>query len=131
MHCLWCSSLCTVFFLICTQVFIVQLWFLQMEPIDGKSDLEFGEDIPLNSSKPTRKATLSLDFDTSSPLQREVPNSRFAKKLRCTPFKSIYYVIIQAKINVLLPFGPLAILLHYLTHKYVSKPFLFTIFVTF
>ncbi|XP_072982315.1 vacuolar cation/proton exchanger 2-like isoform X2 [Typha latifolia] len=31
---------------------------------------------------------------------------------------SIYIVIVQAKINVLLPFGPLAVMLHYLTGKH-------------
>ncbi|XP_039145057.1 vacuolar cation/proton exchanger 3-like isoform X2 [Dioscorea cayenensis subsp. rotundata] len=33
-------------------------------------------------------------------------------------FKSISVVIFQAKINLLLPFGPLAIILHYLTKKH-------------
>lgn len=34
------------------------------------------------------------------------------------PLRSIYIVLIKAKINMLLPFGPLAILLHYLTGKH-------------
>lgn len=33
---------------------------------------------------------------------------------------NIYIVLIKAKINVLLPFGPFAIALHYLTGKHVS-----------
>ena len=91
-----------------------------MEPADGKSDLEFGddEDIPL-SSKGSRKGGFSVDIETSSPIQREVPNSLIIKKLR----RSIYIVLIKAKINVLLPFGPLAILLHYVTHKHVRNTF--------
>ncbi|KAL2930382.1 Vacuolar cation/proton exchanger 2 [Bienertia sinuspersici] len=90
-----------------------------MESVDLKSDLEFGEDVPLSSSKPSRKTNLSIDFETPSPLQREVSNSRLLKKLQSSPFSSsIYTVLIKAKINVLLPFGPLAILLHYLTHNY-------------
>jgi Ca2+:H+ antiporter len=32
---------------------------------------------------------------------------------------SIYIVLIKAKINVLLPFGPLAVILHYVTGKHV------------
>ncbi|XP_039145056.1 vacuolar cation/proton exchanger 3-like isoform X1 [Dioscorea cayenensis subsp. rotundata] len=35
-------------------------------------------------------------------------------------FKSISVVIFQAKINLLLPFGPLAIILHYLTKKHLQ-----------
>ncbi|EPS58692.1 hypothetical protein M569_16120, partial [Genlisea aurea] len=33
-------------------------------------------------------------------------------------FRSIYVVLLKAKINFLLPFGPLAILLHYATSNY-------------
>lgn len=92
-----------------------------MEPADGKLDLEFGEDIPLSSSKASRKGLHPLEFETSSAIQREIPNSHLIKKLRVSPFNSIYTVLIKAKINVLLPFGPLAILLHYLTDKHVSS----------
>lgn len=89
-----------------------------MEPVDGKLDLEFGEDIPLSSTISSRKGVHPLVFETSSAMQREVPDSQLIKKLRISPFSSIYTVLIKAKINVLLPFGPLAILLHYLTHKH-------------
>ena len=37
-------------------------------------------------------------------------------------FRSVYIVLLKAKINLLLPFGPSAILLHYLTRKHVSSP---------
>lgn len=99
-------------------------WCLQMEPVDGKLDLEFGEDIPLSSTISSRKGVHPLVFETSSAMQREVPDSQLIKKLRISPFSSIYTVLIKAKINVLLPFGPLAILLHYLTHKHVSSTIL-------
>ncbi|XP_021747299.1 vacuolar cation/proton exchanger 3-like [Chenopodium quinoa] len=89
-----------------------------MESVDGKLDLEFGEDIPLSSSKSSKKGLHPLEFETSSTIPREVPNSHLLKKLRVSPFRSIHTVVIKAKINVLLPFGPLAILLHYLTDKH-------------
>lgn len=41
------------------------------------------------------------------------------RRTRSRLFMSIYIVIIQAKINVLLPFGPLAVMLRYLTGKHV------------
>ncbi|XP_020103866.1 vacuolar cation/proton exchanger 2-like isoform X4 [Ananas comosus] len=40
------------------------------------------------------------------------------RRTRSRLFMSIYIVIIQAKINVLLPFGPLAVMLRYLTGKH-------------
>lgn len=43
-------------------------------------------------------------------------------------FKSISVVIFQAKINLLLPFGPLAIILHYLTKKHVSLNVVYLLF---
>ncbi|KAF3772271.1 Vacuolar cation/proton exchanger 2 [Nymphaea thermarum] len=43
-----------------------------------------------------------------------------AKQIRYTIWTSVYTVLIKAKINVLLPFGPLAILLHYLTGRHAT-----------
>ncbi|XP_074269528.1 vacuolar cation/proton exchanger 3-like isoform X1 [Silene latifolia] len=100
--------------------------FVQMGPSDAKVDLDFGEDIPL-SSKVNGKEMHSLDFETSPTVQRGDLNSRFMKKLRNTPFTSIYTVLIKAKINVLLPFGPLAIVLHYVTHRQQGWIFFFSL----
>ncbi|KAK9697102.1 hypothetical protein RND81_08G015300 [Saponaria officinalis] len=87
-----------------------------MGSVDEKLDHEFGEEIPL-SSKSGRKEMHSLDFETTPTIPRDISNSHIIKKLRSGPFSSVYTVLLTAKINVLLPFGPLAIVLHYVTHR--------------
>lgn len=89
---------------------------------EEKIDLECDEEIPFSSS-PARSKMETLHYETShnhvgSP--RSSSSLRFIKKMhRISILRSIYIVIIKAKINVLLPFGPLAILLHYVTGKHV------------
>ncbi|KAK0595221.1 hypothetical protein LWI29_004636 [Acer saccharum] len=48
----------------------------------------------------------------------DVAYSWIFKKILMGPLRSIYVVLLKAKINLLLPFGPLAIMLHYLTGKH-------------
>lgn len=71
-----------------------------------------------SSPVPPRKMQ-SLDFEHIGSLAAVAeslsPGSRWRRVLT-----SVHIVIFQAKINVLLPFGPLAVLLHYLTGKHVS-----------
>nr|ASM90204.1 Ca2+ cation antiporter 5 [Sesuvium portulacastrum] len=81
-------------------------------------DHEFDEEIELSSSKSNGKAGHALDFEACVSLPKEIPSSRLMKKLKISRLSSIHTVLIKAKINVLLPFGPLAILLHYTTHKH-------------
>ena len=85
--------------------------------IDEKVDLESDEEISFSLPKPLK--VHPLDFESSLG-QREVAYSRILRKLKSSPFSSVYDVLIKAKINVLLPFGPLAIVLHYVTRKHVS-----------
>jgi hypothetical protein len=63
----------------------------------------------------------SLDFEHIGSLAAVAeslsPGSRWGRALT-----SVRVVIFQAKINVLLPFGPLAIMLHYLSGKHVRAP---------
>jgi hypothetical protein len=74
----------------------------------------------------------SLDFEHIGSLaavaESLAPGSRWRRALT-----SVRVVIFQAKINVLLPFGPLAIMLHYLsgTHVRASSPRPRTSFVNF
>nr|GLL23290.1 vacuolar cation/proton exchanger 2-like [Ipomoea trifida] len=88
---------------------------------EEKIDIECDEEIPFSSS-PARSKMETLHYETShnhvgSP--RSSSSLRFIKKMhRISILRSIYIVIIKAKINVLLPFGPLAILLHYVTGKH-------------
>lgn len=87
-----------------------------MGTVDDKLDHEFDdEQLSFSISKSPRKAH-PLDFEAAI-TQTEVSHSRFLKRLSSSPFRSIYVVLITAKINVLLPFGPLAIVLHYVTGK--------------
>ncbi|XP_031104807.1 vacuolar cation/proton exchanger 2-like [Ipomoea triloba] len=93
----------------------------KMGRTEEKIDLECDEEIPFSSS-PARSKMETLHYETShnhvgSP--RSSSSLRFIKKMhRISILRSIYIVIIKAKINVLLPFGPLAILLHYVTGKH-------------
>lgn len=90
-----------------------------MVSIDEKTDLEYDEEIPFSSSSATSKME-ALDFEMIHLHSRaELANSWISRHIRMRVPNSIYFVLIKAKINVLLPFGPLAILLHYLTGQHV------------
>ena len=89
-----------------------------MGSIEEKIDLESDEEIPFSTSQGTRKVH-SFDFETSHiGSHAALSTSWIFKKMRTAPLRSVYIVLIKAKINMLLPFGPLAILLHYLTGKH-------------
>ncbi|KAG5523638.1 hypothetical protein RHGRI_035434 [Rhododendron griersonianum] len=74
------------------------------EKIDPKSD----EVVPFNSSQ--TKSSFYLEAP-----QVGSPSTSWVEQMHFRPLRSVYIVLIKAKINVLLPLGPLAILLHYLT----------------
>lgn len=95
---------------------------MQMGSIEEKTELESDEEIPFSTSLATRKVH-SFDFEIShiGP-HTALSTSWFFRKIRAAHLRSIYIVLIKAKINMLLPFGPLAILLHYLTNKHVRIP---------
>ncbi|KAG5573050.1 hypothetical protein H5410_062816 [Solanum commersonii] len=88
---------------------------VEMGSVGDKLDIESDEEIPFSSSHATNK-TESLHFESA---HMASPRSFYSSKMhQISYFRSIYIVILKAKINVLLPFGPLAILLHYLTKKH-------------
>ena len=90
-----------------------------MATVEVTIDLESDEDIPFSSSPNTKKVH-SFDFETShSGSHSSALSSWLLKQMRRRHLRSIYFILIKAKINMLLPFGPLAILLHYLTGKHV------------
>ncbi|PIA43311.1 hypothetical protein AQUCO_02000612v1 [Aquilegia coerulea] len=101
-----------------------------MVPIEDKAvDLHSEDDeTPLRSSDSPFSSSHSQQhmrkihvFDTSSHVTSlvDVPTYTISpKRLRNRALMSLYIVLIKAKINVLLPFGPLAILLHYVTGKH-------------
>ncbi|KAK3219151.1 hypothetical protein Dsin_013121 [Dipteronia sinensis] len=89
-----------------------------MGPIEEKIDLESDDDeIPFSSS-PLSNKVHAFDFEPKMYPGADVAYSRIFKQIRMGPLRSIYIVLIKAKINLLLPFGPLAIMLHYLTGKH-------------
>lgn len=92
---------------------------MQMGSIEEKTDLESDEEIPFSTSPAGRKMN-SLDFEMVHMHSRvNSVNSWIYKLMRIRPLGSIYIVLIREKINILLPFGPLAILLHYISGKHV------------
>ncbi|XP_031489932.1 vacuolar cation/proton exchanger 3-like [Nymphaea colorata] len=88
---------------------------IEMSPVEEHPSCEEGD--PIVSSSRSRKPHSSSvpDFTLWTP-----------KQIRYTIWTSVYTVLIKAKINVLLPFGPLAILLHYLTGRH-GLVFLFSL----
>ncbi|GMQ07892.1 hypothetical protein CsSME_00051890 [Camellia sinensis var. sinensis] len=99
---------------------------VQMGDIE-ETYLKSDEAIPLSSSQATSKAyTFGCEVSYIEP-HAKLSNSWFHEHTwmgplmsisRTAPLMSIYKVLINTKINILLPFGPLAILLHYLTGKH-------------
>lgn len=93
---------------------------LQMGPTDERTELDSDEEKPFSTSPSARKSH-TFDFEAVDLGPRAgALNLWIQKQMRFRPLRSIYIVLLTAKINVLLPFGPLAILLHYLTGKHVS-----------
>lgn len=91
--------------------------FQEMGSAGDKLDLQLDEEIPFSSSQGTIKID-SLYYE--APHIASCRSTRVLTKMyQISLLRSIYIVIIKAKINLLLPFGPLAILLHYLTGKHV------------
>lgn len=89
-----------------------------MDDLEETIDLVFEDEIPLTSSQAMSKAH-TFDFEASDiGSHAKLSNSWFSEQMRIRIFRSIYIVLVKAKINILLPFGPLAILLHYVTGKY-------------
>nr|GEU79806.1 vacuolar cation/proton exchanger 3-like isoform X1 [Tanacetum cinerariifolium] len=88
---------------------------MEPPPLDN-IDFESDEESPLTLSQSAgAPAKQSFQFETTSSHITNLPKSKLFRKLHSTAFHSVYIVLFKAKINVLLPFGPLAVLLHYLT----------------
>ncbi|KAG9141037.1 hypothetical protein Leryth_012614 [Lithospermum erythrorhizon] len=81
-------------------------------------DLESDEEMPLSLSQEHKFQPLNFETSRAMPPPNISRLSELGKMERFNLFRSIYIVLIKAKINVLLPFGPLAILLHYTTRNH-------------
>ncbi|KAJ6983730.1 hypothetical protein NC653_026522 [Populus alba x Populus x berolinensis] len=91
---------------------------MQMMPMEEKVEVESDEEIPFSASA-TGKKVHAFDSEGHSIASHvDMSKSWILKRIQMGPLRSIYIVLIKAKINMLLPFGPLAILLHYLTGKH-------------
>ena len=114
-------------------MFVWNLWFfftsfcswvfLEMGSVEEKIDLYSDEEIPFSVSQSTNKIH-SMSFEPSRHILAHPQFSAswvIRKVNRVSILRSIYIVLIKAKINALLPFGPLAILLHYFTKMHVSR----------
>ncbi|KAH8497588.1 hypothetical protein H0E87_020035 [Populus deltoides] len=89
-----------------------------MMPMEEKVEVESDEEIPFSASA-TGKKVHPFDSEGNSIASHvDMSKSWILKRIQMGPLRSIYIVLIKAKINILLPFGPLAILLHYLTGKH-------------
>lgn len=89
-----------------------------MMPMEEKVEVESDEEIPFSASA-TGKKVHAFDSEGHSIASHvDMSKSWILKRIQMGPLRSIYIVLIKAKINMLLPFGPLAILLHYLTGKH-------------
>lgn len=114
-HLMSCLSMLISFFKFRVLFRFIDTLFLtlQMEPLEDKRNLQSEAEILVNPS-----STVTIKSHT-------VRNSHFGSLVNVPQvasqrlLKNIYIVLIDAKINVLLPFGPLAVVLHYLTGKHV------------
>ncbi|KAK9099652.1 hypothetical protein Syun_026697 [Stephania yunnanensis] len=91
------------------------------EEEEEKMDLEGAGEA---SDAPTRKVQ---PFDATTCHIGSFVDFPYRKRIRNRALLSVYTVLIRAKINVLLPFGPLAILLHYVTRNHVGWVFFFSL----
>ncbi|TVU46657.1 hypothetical protein EJB05_06207 [Eragrostis curvula] len=93
--------------------------------MEAEEEVELATPTAAGSPVPARKMQ-SLDFEHIGSLaavaESLAPGSKWRRALT-----SVRIVIFQAKINVLLPFGPLAVMLHYLTGKHQAWVFLFSL----
>lgn len=98
-----------------------------MGSTEEKTNYLSDEELPLKSSPVAKNVLHSFDCETA-PVRSSPDDTRWWKtnNIRIRPLRSAYIVLVRAKINVLLPFGPLAILLHYLTGKH-GLVFFFTL----
>eukprot|EP00262_Sarcandra_glabra_P000094 TRINITY_DN1012_c0_g2_i1.p1 TRINITY_DN1012_c0_g2~~TRINITY_DN1012_c0_g2_i1.p1 ORF type:complete len:436 (+),score=65.26 TRINITY_DN1012_c0_g2_i1:178-1485(+) len=90
-----------------------------MGPFEVKSDHESEEEILVStsSSSPTARKTHAFETSRCVTITDVVHAWPHPKRTRGRLPPSLYHVLI-AKINILLPFGPLAIVLHYLTGRH-------------
>ncbi|XP_073146275.1 vacuolar cation/proton exchanger 3-like [Henckelia pumila] len=91
-----------------------------MGSVHERVELESDEEIPLGGSQTTNKVQ-SLNFEEPTTSQPKVVSASWvlAKVVdRFGLLRSIYIVLIKGKINFLLPFVPLTVMLHYLSEKH-------------
>lgn len=95
---------------------------MEMVSLEEKVDIDSDEELPFSGSHMTNKSH-SLNFEPPHILAHPKFSASWVlrKVNKVSILRSIYIVLIRAKINVLLPFGPLAVILHYLTNKHVRK----------
>ncbi|XP_073140775.1 vacuolar cation/proton exchanger 3-like isoform X1 [Henckelia pumila] len=91
---------------------------LEMVSIEEKVEFE-SDEIPLRVSQTTNKIQ-TLNSERPHILAHPKFSSSWILRTmhRISVFRSVPIVLIKAKINILLPFGPLAIMLHYTTNKH-------------
>lgn len=93
-----------------------------MGSTEEKTNYLSDEEIPLKPAPIAKNVLHSFDCETAH-VRSSSDDKRWwqANNIRIRPLESAKIVLVKAKINVLLPFGPLAILLHYLTGKHVRS----------
>jgi Ca2+:H+ antiporter len=89
-------------------------------------ELEEGGGSPSPSPMTAAGKMQALDFEHIGSLAAVAESLSTGSKWR-RALTSVRVVILQAKINVLLPFGPLAVMLHYLSANHQGWVFLFSL----
>ncbi|XP_073292462.1 vacuolar cation/proton exchanger 3-like [Primulina huaijiensis] len=89
-----------------------------MVSLEEKVEFE-SDEIPLRVAQPTNKIqTLNCERPYVFSLPKFSASWILRTAHRISVLRSVPIVLIKAKINILLPFGPLAIMLHYITNKH-------------
>ncbi|XP_075506991.1 vacuolar cation/proton exchanger 3-like [Primulina tabacum] len=89
-----------------------------MVSLEEKVEFE-SDEIPLRVSQPTNKIqTLNCERPYVFSFPKFSASWILRNAHRISVLRSVPIVLIKAKINILLPFGPLAIMLHYITNQH-------------
>ena len=92
-----------------------------MESLDDRSMHDLDDEC-LNSPEMDAQKTHSTDSNEQVSLSGSLPAGG-SKMIRNSVYKSIKTVVFSNKLNLLMPFGPLAILVHKMTSHNVSVSF--------
>ncbi|KAL6010458.1 Vacuolar cation/proton exchanger 2 [Asimina triloba] len=96
---------------------------MQMGTLEEMTDRELEGEVLVGSSSPAARKTQTFETSHCMPIA-DVAHAWTPRQIRSRFLMNIYIVLIRAKINVLLPFGPLAVLVHHVSGKHLLDTYI-------